>query len=287
MQGGAANTRRSHRNGATYEAECGAAPSRCLLSVPHRAGWRALAVEFEVDEFASDVPCTYKHHIILCVRVRACVRATPQALSDLHTSAYASIRQHTSAYVRLLASGRRTPQALSDLHTSAYVSIRQAIGKLPYTTSAFIHVCVCVCVCVCVHLCVRGWVCMGVFVCECVCTCISAHACLCVLSPSLLSRLSIYSRYLSRFSLARWLSLSLSLSRLLARASALSLTLSLYVYMYTLYILSLLFVIYIYIYIYIYMYIYISTPYTHLSHFSCFTLCHTNARFSVQGNIQA
>ncbi len=28
-------TRRSHRNGATYEADCGSAPARCLRPVPH------------------------------------------------------------------------------------------------------------------------------------------------------------------------------------------------------------------------------------------------------------
>jgi len=87
-----------------------------------------------------------------------------------------------------------------------------------------------------------------------------------ILSSSLLSHLSIHSRYLSRFYLSRSRVLSLTLSRSLSR-SFFSLSLVICIHVYSTYSLSLLGYIYIYTYIYIcliYICIYISNIYIHI-----------------------
>jgi hypothetical protein len=70
------------------------------------------------------------------------------ACSDLHTSAYVSIRQHTSAWRQAHCSSPRLGTELqglaySDLHTSAYVSIRQhtsAYVSIRQHTSAYVSI---------------------------------------------------------------------------------------------------------------------------------------------------
>ncbi len=64
-----------------------------------------------------------------------CWRVTERRLHCHHTSAYVSIRQHTSAY------GRVTERRLHCHHTSAYVSIRQhtsAYASIRQHTSAYV-----------------------------------------------------------------------------------------------------------------------------------------------------
>ncbi len=88
--------------------------------------------------------CCMCPHTAMCVSSYYCVVATRQ-----HTSAYVSIRQHTSACVCPHTTASSLPVSISQ-HTSAYVSIRQHTSACvcPHTTASSLpvsirqHVCV-------------------------------------------------------------------------------------------------------------------------------------------------
>jgi hypothetical protein len=79
----------------------------CVLS-PHACG--------------TSLACTYMHAI--------CVSRMHIYASRMHTSAYVSIRQHTSAYRMHIYASRMHTSAYVSIrqHTSAYVSIRQHLA---------------------------------------------------------------------------------------------------------------------------------------------------------------
>ncbi len=62
--------------------------------------------------------------VYMCADSRVCVLANSFALT-LHTSAYVSIRQHTSAYVLANSFASHFAYVSIRQHTSVYVSIRQ------------------------------------------------------------------------------------------------------------------------------------------------------------------